>query len=62
MFRRNRTALLEAFANDLIEDEEFLLLYDLNRSNALDFPYWQYDDFDLDILTDDECQAEFIVF
>ena len=59
MFRRNRFHLLEAYSENLIDDEEFLLLYDLNKSKSLDFPYWQYEHFDLDMLTDDECQAEF---
>ena len=47
-------------ANDmtLIEDEELLLLYDLNSSKNLDIPYWRYDKFDLDTLTDAECKSK----
>jgi len=44
---------------DLIDDEEMLLLYDLNRSKNLDIPYWKYDKFELDSLSDDECKSEF---
>ena len=58
-FRENRFLLLEAFGNGLINDEEFILLYDLNTSQKLDIPYWQYPTFDLDLLQDDECKAEF---
>ena len=31
----------------------------MNTSKNPDFPYWQYDPFDLDDLCDDECKAEF---
>ena len=31
----------------------------MNASKNPDFPYWQYDPFDLDDLCDDECKAEF---
>ena len=58
-FRENRIALIEAFDENVIDEEEFLLLYDVNTSNCLDLPYWQYQHFDLDQLSDDECQAEF---
>jgi len=52
------------FAHDegSIDDEEFLLLYDLNKSKDPDFPYWLYDQFDLDKLSDDECKARFRFF
>ena len=57
--RQNRIAVLEAFSNNLLDAEEFLLLYDLNKSKTLDLPYWQYERFDLDHFSDDECRAEF---
>ena len=31
----------------------------MNTSKNPDFPYWQYDPFDLDDLCDNECTAEF---
>ena len=44
----------------LINDEEFLLLYDLSReSRNLQFPYWQYPRFNLDSWTEDECWSDF---
>ena len=57
-FRGNRIMLLEAFGDNLINDKEFLLLYDLNKSNDLDIPYWNYE-FNLDTIEDDECVSEF---
>ena len=58
-FREAREALLLANDLDLIEDEELLSLYDVNTSKNLDIPYWKYDKFDLDCLSDDECKSEF---
>ena len=55
-FRENRIMLLEAFGDNLINDEEFLLLYDLNKLNNLDIPYWNYE-FNLDTMEDDERYA-----
>ena len=43
----------------IIDDEEFLLLYDLNKSNNLDLPYDSYESFDFDVLEKDECLSEF---
>ena len=40
-------------------DREFVLLYDANRSKNPDFPYWNYERFELDELTNAECNAEF---
>ena len=54
-----RDALILANDMPLIDDEELLLLYDLNSSKNLDLPYWRYDKFDLDTLTDAECKGEF---
>lgn len=54
-----RELLLHANFDGLINDEEFLLLYDLNTSKNPDLPYWAYEQFDLDKLCDDECLTEF---
>ena len=35
-----REALLLAYSNNYLDDEEFLLLYDMNKSQNPDFPYW----------------------
>lgn len=52
-------ALLLAHNDNLIDDDEFIMLYDINKSRNPDFPYWNYDVFDLDKLSDDECNANF---
>ena len=57
--RAVRDALLVYHDQNIIDDDELLLLYDLNSSKNPDFPYWRYDYFDLDKLSDAECKAEF---
>ena len=63
-FSEAREALLFAYQDGSIDDTEFALLYDLNSSETLEFPYWRYSRFDLDSITctDDECKAEFRFF
>ena len=53
-----REALLLSYDQNLIDEEEFCLLFDLNTSSNLDYPYWNYEYFELDNLTDPECIAE----
>ena len=48
-----------AYMLDVIDDEEFALLREINRpQRALVIPYWQYEKFDLEHLSDDECRAD----
>lgn len=54
-----REVILLAHANRLIDDDECLLLYDLNRSSNLDLRYNNYEKFDLDLLNEDDCKSEF---
>ena len=54
-----RNQLLISHYEGLIDDEEFLLLYDMNMSNNLDLPYEAYEQFRLENLEDDECVSEF---
>ena len=42
----------------VLSDEEFVVLYDENRSKNLDFLYDEYGRFDLDKMTDSECIPE----
>ena len=51
--------LLLAHSENLINDEDLVLLYDLNTSRNIDLPYWSYKEFDLDTLSNDECRSEF---
>ena len=41
-----RDALLLCHDGDLIDDEELLLLYDVNKSKY-DYVYWTYEKFDV---------------
>ena len=57
--RNIRKALLISHSPNLINDEEFLMLYYLNTSKNPNFPYWNYQLFDLKNLSDEERKAEF---
>ena len=50
--------LLISHAFNLIDEEEFVILYDLNSSKNQDFPYYKYCHFDIDTLDDADCIAE----
>ena len=51
--------LLICHQDDLISDEEFLLLWDANTSDNLDFPHELYPQFSLDDMETGECKAKF---
>lgn len=59
--RYAREHLLLAFDDAMISEEEFVLLYDYNKSSNLNLRYDHYPLFDLDDMEDDECLAEFRV-
>ena len=48
-WRTVRDHLLYAHSESLIDDEEFILLFDLYTAKSPDLPYWKYDEFDLDL-------------
>ena len=48
--------LTAALCDDLISEDKYLLLYDLNRTKNLDLPYNEYT-FDLDEMEYSECVA-----
>ena len=58
-FRKVRELLPTSFDDGDISEDEFLLLYDVNRSKNPDFPYQNYEHFDLERLDESECLAEF---
>lgn len=60
-FEKVRDALVYSFADGYIDEEEFLLLYDAYSSVNPKYPYWEYDDFDLDSFDSSECITEFRV-
>ena len=57
--REAQDTLLHCHADNLIDDEEFILLYNVTKPTNLEFPYWAYPPFDLEKFSDDECKAEF---
>ena len=57
-----RDSLLIAHSENILDDEELLLLFDVNRSTNLDLPYWSYESFDLDSWSEDECKSELRFF
>ena len=58
-FRDARNLLMLSYDDGLIDDDEFILLYDANMSKNPEFPYEEYGRFDLDEMDDTECKAEF---
>ena len=60
--REAREAILVGISNGVLDEVEGMLLFDINKSKNLDYPYWNYEKFDLDILTDEESWSEFRFF
>ena len=60
-FKAARQELLYAVAEDVISEEEFFLLYDINQSRNLDLPCNLYAPFNYEDMAADECVAEFRV-
>ena len=54
-----RDTILLAYAFNLIDATECLLLYDVNSPKNPDVPYWSYERFNLDLMTKDEYKGEF---
>ena len=57
--REARESVLFAYNDGFIDEETCLLLYDINKSKNIDLPYWNYERFDLDLMTDEECRTDF---
>ena len=56
--RKTRYALLEAYDDGYLSDDEFMLLYDANKSRD-DYAYWSYERFDLDKMENAESWSQF---
>ena len=54
-------ALVCAFSEGVISEEEFLILYEEYESTNLNFPHWEYEPFSLDNFDSSEARAEFRV-
>ena len=61
MFRRQTTqdALAFMFMEDVIDEVEFLMLFEMVNKKNPSFPFWSYDRFDLTSITEEECKAKF---
>ena len=55
--RQTREAFLLSHAIEVIDEEEFLLLYDVNKSKNPGYPHLRR--LFLDSMTEDECKSEF---
>ena len=53
-----RELVLLSYADDLIDDEEYIILNELNESRE-SYPYWKYDRFDINNFDDAQCQVDF---
>ena len=60
-FEDARNALLIAYADGFLDDEEFIVLYDYYQPVNPSFPYWNFDPFCLDVFDSCECEAHFRV-
>ena len=58
-FKETQELLCYCYAENMLEDEEFLMLYDVNQPKNPTYPYWTYQSFDLEELFDDDCKTEF---
>ena len=60
-FRETQDVLAVECFEDIIDEDEVILSYDLNSSKNLDFPYDDYGRFDFKEMEDSECLPEFRV-
>ena len=60
-FEKVRDALVYSLVDDIIDEEEFVLLFDAYKSVNLSYRYWEYDCFCLDSFDSSECLTEFRV-
>ena len=58
-FKKAREAVLFHYADSVVDDDEFMLLYDVCHSKNPEFPYKEYADFCLEDMDEAECTAEF---
>ena len=60
-FGKVRNALVYALADKIIDEEEFVLLFNAYKSVKPTDTYWEYDNFCLDSFDSSECLTEFRV-
>ena len=59
-FRKARDELLVSFCEEIINEDEFLLLYDVNKSKNPEYPYWNYERFTLQDKSEADCKTLFL--
>ena len=61
-FQKVRDELICCFADGILDEEEFVFLFDAYKSRNFIYPFWEYDEFSLDpLISSDECLADFRV-
>ena len=58
-FKKIRESITLAYCSNKIDNEEFVLLYDLHKSRNLDIPHTDFAKPDLENYNDDQCYANF---
>ena len=56
--RAVREQILFAYAKNIIDTDEFLLLHDANQSKPI-YPYWKYNTFDVGMIGDEQSFIDF---
>ena len=60
-FKETRNLVLECYVDGIIDEDDFMLLYDINQSKNPEFPRENYELFNFDALAPVECVADFRV-
>ena len=58
MSKRATNSLLLSYVENIIDEDEFVLLYEFNNSKEI-YPFWKYDKFDLENMDEAQCKREF---
>ena len=56
--RALREQILISYEYDVIDSDEFVLLYDTNQSKDI-YPYWNYQPFDIGMIDEEQCFIDF---
>ena len=54
-FKETRNLVLECYVDGIIDEDDFMLLYDINQSKNPEFPHENYELFNFDALDPVEC-------
>jgi len=60
-FVKVQNALVYSIADEIVDEEEFVLLFDAYKSSNPAYPYWEHDAFSLDSFYSSKCLTEFRV-